>query len=75
MLHRSVGTGLSGAAPSQGLTPRAKSAVELAVSEASRTGFKTCIIPRHGTGNVTAPDGMELLRVRNIREAIQLVLS
>jgi len=31
--------------------------------------------PRHGTGNVTAPDGMELLRVRNIREAIQLVLS
>ena len=38
VLHRSVGTGLSGAAPSQGLTPRAKSAVELAVSEASRTG-------------------------------------
>ena len=28
VLHRSVGTGLSGAAPSQGLTPRAKSAVE-----------------------------------------------
>jgi len=45
------------------------------LSEASRTGFKTCIIPRHGTGNVTAPDGMELLRVRNIREAIELVLS
>ena len=38
VLHRSVGTGLSGAAPSQGLTPRAKSAVELAVSEASRAG-------------------------------------
>ena len=75
VLHRSVGTGLSGAAPSQGLTPRAKSAVELAVSEASRTGFKTCIIPRHGTGNVTAPDGMELLRVRNIREAIELALA
>ena len=38
ILHRSVGTGVSGAAPSQGLTPRAKSAVELAVSEAARAG-------------------------------------
>ena len=38
VLRRSVGTGLSGTAPSQGLTPRAKSAVELAVSEAVRTG-------------------------------------
>ena len=38
VLHRSDGTGLSGAAPSQGRTPRAKSAVELAVSEASRAG-------------------------------------
>ncbi len=38
ILQRSVGTGLSGAAPSQGLTPRAKSAVELAVSESMRTG-------------------------------------
>ncbi len=37
IVQRSVGTGLSGAAPSQGLTPRAKSAVELAVSEAVRT--------------------------------------
>ena len=37
VLQRSMGTGLSGAAPSQGLTPRAKSAVELAVSEAVRT--------------------------------------
>ena len=38
ILQRSVGTGLSGAAPSQGLTPRAKSAIELAVSEAARSG-------------------------------------
>ena len=38
VLQRSVGRGLTGAAPSQGLTPRAKSAVELAVSEAVRTG-------------------------------------
>ena len=37
ILQRSVGTGLAGA-PSQGLSPRAKSAVELAVSESMRTG-------------------------------------
>ncbi|MBE6940167.1 MAG: ATP-dependent Clp protease ATP-binding subunit [Ruminococcaceae bacterium] len=36
VLRRSVGTGLTGTAPSQGLTPRAKSAVELAVSESMR---------------------------------------
>ena len=38
ILQRSMGTGLSGAAPSQGLSPRAKSAVELAVSESIRSG-------------------------------------
>ena len=38
VLQRSVGKGLSGTAPSQGLTPRAKSVVELAVSEAARMG-------------------------------------
>lgn len=54
---------------------RAVTGLQQRLSEASRTGFKTCIIPRHGTGNITAPDGMELLRVRNIREAIELVLS
>ncbi len=38
VLERSMGRGMSGAAPTQGLTPRAKSAVELAVSEAMRLG-------------------------------------
>ena len=37
ILQRTVGPGLAGAAPSQGLTPRAKSIVELAVSESIRT--------------------------------------
>ena len=47
VLQRSVGKGVSGAAPSQGLTPRAKSVVELAVSEASRMGS-----PAIGTGHL-----------------------
>ena len=38
VLRRSVGAGLAGTAPSQGLTPRAKGVVELAVSEAVRMG-------------------------------------
>ena len=38
---------------------RAVTGLQQRLSEASRTGFKTCIIPRHGTGNITAPDGME----------------
>ena len=38
VLQRSVGKGMSGTAPSQGLTPRAKSVVELAVSESARMG-------------------------------------
>ena len=47
VLQRSVGKGVSGAAPSQGLTPRAKSVVELAVSEASRMGSQAI-----GTGHL-----------------------
>ena len=38
VVRRSVGQGVSGAAPSQGLTPRAKSVIELAVSESARMG-------------------------------------
>ena len=54
---------------------RAVTGLQQRLSEASRTGFKTCIIPRHGTANLTAPDGVELLCVRNIREAIELALA
>lgn len=60
-----------------GLTGEIRSVTGLQqrLTEASRTGFKTCMIPRQGTQGIEAPEGMELLRVRNIREAIELVLS
>ena len=45
VLQRSVGHGVSGAAPSQGLTPRAKSVVELAVSGGLPHGQR---LYRHG---------------------------
>ena len=38
LLQRSVGRGNAGTAPAQGLTPRAKSVVELAVAESRRLG-------------------------------------
>lgn len=60
-----------------GLTGEIRSVTGLQqrLTEAARTGFKTCIIPRQGTQAIAAPEGMELLRVRNIREAIELALS
>lgn len=40
------------------------------LNEIHRLGFTQCIIPRSGTKDISAPAGLELLRVRNIREAI-----
>ena len=59
-----------------GLTGEVRSvtALQQRLTEAARIGFTTCVIPRHGTASVTAPAGMTLLRVRNIREAIETAL-
>ena len=59
-----------------GLTGEVRSvlALQQRLAEAARIGFKTCLIPRHGTGNVQIPDGLEVVRVRNIREAIEFAL-
>ncbi len=60
-----------------GLTGEVRSVTQLQqrLSEAARLGFARCVIPRHGTSTITAPDGMELIRVRNIREAIEYTLA
>ncbi|MBR6826023.1 MAG: DNA repair protein RadA [Oscillospiraceae bacterium] len=49
---------------------RAVSQLSQRLSEVRRLGFTQCIIPRSGTRDIKPPDGLELLRVRNIREAI-----
>ena len=51
---------------------RAVTALQQRLAEAARLGFTRCVIPRHGTQQITAPNGMELIRVRNIREAIEI---
>ena len=44
------------------------------LAEAARLGFKQCIIPRNGTEKCEVPQGLKVLRVRNIREAIETAM-
>ena len=64
VLQSSVGKGVSGAAPSQGLTPRAKSVVELAVSEAVSHELGQALLSATGARALQAapPDSRDALR-------------
>ena len=53
---------------------RAVSQLSQRLAEVRRLGFDRCVIPRSGTREIKAPDGLELLRARNIREAIAVAL-
>ena len=55
-----------------GLTGEVRAVSQLAqrLSEIRRLGFTQCIIPRSGTRDIKAPEGLELLRAKNIREVI-----
>lgn len=54
---------------------RAVSSLSQRLSEVHRLGFTRCLIPKMGTEQLEAPEGLQLVRVRNIREAIEFVLS
>lgn len=53
---------------------RAVSHMNQRLAEISRLGFKKCIIPRSGSDGLEIPKGMEVYRVRNIREAIEMAV-
>ncbi len=53
---------------------RAVSNLSQRLSEVSRLGFKRCIIPKQGSAQIKPPADLELIRVRNIREAIEFTL-
>ena len=53
---------------------RGVSNIQLRLQELARLGFRRCIIPRQGTDDVSAPDGLQILRARNIREAVEAAL-
>jgi len=44
------------------------------LGEASRLGFKKCILPKAGAEKIEIPKGMEVYRVRNLREAISVAI-
>lgn len=59
-----------------GLTGEIRSVSHLnqRLQEVSRLGFKKCVIPKGGSEKLEIPDGLQVYRVRNIREAIEVIL-
>ena len=44
------------------------------LAEASRLGFKKCILPKGGSEKLEIPAGLTVYRVRNLREAIEIAM-
>jgi DNA repair protein RadA/Sms len=53
---------------------RSVSRVQARVNEAARLGFTQCILPKSCIKQITKkPDGIELIGVRNIKEALSII--
>ena len=59
-----------------GLTGELRSVSNLALrlSEVARLGFKRCIIPYKTPEKLEIPEGLTVIPVKNLREAIQAVM-
>ena len=53
---------------------RSVSALGQRLSEVRRMGFTKCLIPARSSGTLSIPDGLQLIRVKNIREALAAIL-
>ncbi|NCC69704.1 MAG: DNA repair protein RadA, partial [Clostridia bacterium] len=53
---------------------RSVNALNQRLAEIARLGFTRCVIPAHVRGDIKPPKGLELISVKNIREAIAAVL-
>ena len=53
---------------------RSVSMINQRLGEIARLGFRRCVIPSHVRDEIKAPDGLQLLPVRNISEACAAVL-
>ncbi len=53
---------------------RAVHALNQRLSEVRRLGFTKCLIPARDSGTMIAPEGLELIRIANIREAIATLI-
>ena len=54
---------------------RAVNNLSLRLSELSRLGFDRVLIPHQGSAKVVPPEGMTVIRVKNIRQAIDEILE
>lgn len=54
---------------------RSVSSLNMRLSEIARLGFKRCVIPAHVKDDIRKPDGLELISVKDIREAIKATLG
>jgi DNA repair protein RadA/Sms len=45
------------------------------LAEIARMGFKACIMPHRAKSKLQAPDGLELIHVKNISEAINAAID
>ncbi len=59
-----------------GLTGEIRSvqALDLRLSEIARLGFEQCVIPSRVRGELKVPKGLELIRVKTLREAVEKTL-
>lgn len=53
---------------------RAVNALGQRLSEVRRMGFSKCLVPARSSGKITEPEGLQLIRVKNIREALAAIL-
>lgn len=54
---------------------RSVNSLNMRLSEIARLGFKRCVIPAHIKDDIKTPDGLEIISVKNIREAIKATLG
>ena len=52
---------------------RSVSSISQRLGEIRRLGFTKCILPERSSGKLTVPDGLQLIRVKNVREALSAV--
>ena len=53
---------------------RSVSRVQARVNEAARLGFTACVLPRSSIKQITnKPEGIELIGVKNIKEALEII--
>ena len=53
---------------------RSVSNINYRLQEIARLGFKKCVIPHNCTDEISVPEGLAIFKVKNIREAIEIVL-